>query len=83
MCHNVVEGRLYEGCGHFQAMNTERADCRNKACVFSGSHTPGCRNPACNKFMTIPENKPIRQSPRECPDCAQRTRMASMPVPYR
>ncbi|CEL59847.1 hypothetical protein RSOLAG1IB_03781 [Rhizoctonia solani AG-1 IB] len=84
MCHNIVEGRLYEGCGHFQAMNTERCDCQTKNCVFSRTHPPSCVHRACNRFMTVPQNRPIRQSPRECPDCAERQRamgsVASVPV---
>ncbi|KAF8605240.1 hypothetical protein BDV93DRAFT_439061, partial [Ceratobasidium sp. AG-I] len=76
----VVEGRLYEACGHFQAMNTERCDCQNVRCVFSQSHPPSCNNRECTKFMTTPKNRPIRQSPRDCPDCAQTVRMGGIAV---
>ncbi|KAJ1308960.1 hypothetical protein OPQ81_004643 [Rhizoctonia solani] len=82
MCHNIVEGRLYEACGHFQAMNTERCDCKKPNCMFSNVHPPSCPHRACHKFMMTPENKPIRQSPRECPDCAERVRAlrSSLPI---
>ncbi|ELU45523.1 hypothetical protein AG1IA_00401 [Rhizoctonia solani AG-1 IA] len=43
-------GRLYEACGHFQPMNTERFDCRNPSCVFSRSHT----TPAAVSWLGLP-----------------------------
>lgn len=85
MCQNIVEGRLYEACGHFHAMNTERSDCQKESCVFSKCHPAGCvcknrPSHSCNKFMATPENRPIRQSPRDCPDCVQRHRMGGIAV---
>ncbi|KAF9792395.1 hypothetical protein BJ322DRAFT_43497 [Thelephora terrestris] len=38
MCHNIIDGRYYTTCGHFDPVSTRLQDCLKPDCLFSRRH---------------------------------------------
>ncbi|KAF7778745.1 hypothetical protein Agabi119p4_3090 [Agaricus bisporus var. burnettii] len=76
MCHNVIDGRYYTTCQHFEAMSTRTSDCLEANCIFSRRHshsTTNCRG-SCKRLMALPIRNPIRLSSTACSNCIAKTR---------
>ncbi|KIY50882.1 hypothetical protein FISHEDRAFT_38151 [Fistulina hepatica ATCC 64428] len=76
----VIDGRYYEICGHFDAMATYVQDCFRDNCLFSSRHMHrfGCKSQGCIRMMAPPLKNPIRRSPTRCPNCISRDRIGTL-----
>ncbi|KAF9451051.1 hypothetical protein P691DRAFT_409934 [Macrolepiota fuliginosa MF-IS2] len=80
MCHNVIDGRYYSLCQHFEAMSTRTHDCLEGSCIFSRRHVHNkstCRG-SCKRLMALPVRNPIRMSETECSNCVVKARGAGV-----